>query len=172
MSDCCATEPRAVLTHAVVKCLECGETGRPVPTITLKQMVQPHLLEAVSKPGFRFCRSPDCDVVYFHPDGEQLRKGDLRVRVGVKETEDPVPLCYCFGFTKAMAVEEIQATGGCTIPARIAAEVKAGNCACEARNPQGSCCLGQVAAVIKRLASVSAPNRQVPLSILRHADKP
>src|SRR5579859_1206673 len=173
MSDCCATEP-AALTHAVAKCLECGEAGQPVATITLKQMVRPQFLEAVGKPGFRFCRSPDCDVVYFHPDGRQLRKGDLRVRVGVKETEDPVPLCYCFGFTRAMAVEEIQATGGCTIPARIAAEVRAGNCACEARNPQGSCCLGQVAAAIKRLLNSPAPRQQVPLTgnILRHADKP
>src|SRR5260370_733543 len=151
MLDCCAIEPKAVMTHAIVKCLECGEAGQPVATITLKQMAPPHFLETVGKPGFRFCRSPDCDVVYFHPDGEQLRKGDLRVRVGLKETEDPVPLCYCFGFTKAMAEEEIRATGACTIPRRIAAEIKAGNCACEARNPQGSCCLGNVTAAVKTL---------------------
>ena len=150
MLDCCALEP-AVVTHAIVKCVECGEAGQPVSTITLKQMVRPNFLKVVGKPGFRFCRSPDCDVVYFHPDGEQLRKGDLRARVGLKETEDPVPLCYCFGFTRAMAVEEIQATGGCAIPARIAAEVRAGNCACEARNPQGSCCLGDVTTAVKTL---------------------
>ena len=156
------------------KCLECGEVGQPVSTVTLRLMVRPNFLEVAGKPGFCFCRSPDCDVVYFHPDGELLRKVDLRVRVGMKETEDPLPLCYCFGFTKAMAIEEIQTTGGCTIPARIAAKVRAGNCACETRNPQGTCCLGQVSAVIKRLVNFPAPNQPVPLmgSILRHADKP
>ena len=70
--------------------------------------------------------------------------------MGLKETEDPVPICYCFGFTEAMAVEEIRATGKCTIPQRITAEVKSGNCACEIRNPQGSCCLGNVTAAVKR----------------------
>jgi hypothetical protein len=116
-------------------------------------MVQPWHLELVSKPGFRFCRSTDCEVVYFHPDGDHLRKPDVRVRVGLKETADPVPICYCFGFTEALLAQEIRETGECSIPRRIAAEVKAGNCACEARNPQGSCCLGHVASAVIRLKS-------------------
>jgi hypothetical protein len=29
--------------------------------------------------------------------------------------------------------------------------VKAGNCACEVRNPQGSCCLGNVQATVKQV---------------------
>ena len=116
-------------------------------------MVKPEFLDAVDKPGFRVCARPNCDVVYFHPDGELLRKDDLRVRVGVKETEDPVPLCYCFGFTQAMVAAEIHETGNCTLPQRIAAEVKAGHCACEVRNPQGVCCLGNVAAWVRRLSS-------------------
>lgn len=90
-------------------------------------------------------------MVYFHPEGDCLRKPDVRVRVGLKETADPVSICYCFGFTEAMAAEEIRATGKCTIPQRITAEVKAGNCACEIRNPQGSCCLGNVQAAVKRV---------------------
>src|SRR5712692_1676022 len=145
------------------QCPACGQPGRSVETKTLKQMVQPWRLELVSKPGFFFCRSADCEVVYFHPDGDRLRKPDVRVRVGLKETEDPVPICYCFGFTEAMAVEEIRATGKCTIPQRITAEVKAGNCACEIRNPQGACCLGNVnAAVKKAMKLVEAESPQVP----------
>jgi hypothetical protein len=42
--------------------------------------------------------------------------------------------------------EEILDTGKCTSPQWITAEVKAGNCACEIRNPQGFCCLGNVIA--------------------------
>ncbi len=114
-------------------------------------MVEPEFLELVTKPGFLFCRSAKCEVVYFHPDGERLTKTNLRVRVGLKETEDPVPICYCFGFTEAMAREEIESSGRCTIPERITAEIKAERCACEVRNPQGSCCLGNVSATIKSL---------------------
>src|SRR3989442_12977471 len=90
---------------AKVECPECGQPGKSVETKTLKQMVQPWHLELVNKPGFLFCRSADCDVVYFHPDGDCLGKPDVRVRVGLKETEDPVPVCYCFGFTEAMVKE-------------------------------------------------------------------
>jgi len=117
-------------------------------------MVKPEFLEVVTKPGFLFCRSAECDVVYFHPGGERLNKADLRVRVGLKETEDPVPICYCFGFTEAMAREEIESSGRCTIPEQITAEMKAERCACELRNPQGSCCLGNVSATIKSLLNL------------------
>jgi hypothetical protein len=115
-------------------------------------MVKPAFLDVVARPGFLFCASPDCDVVYFHPGGRELRGGDLRIPV-VQKGAQGAPLCYCFGFTQAMVEEELRACGDCAIVQRIAAEVKAGNCACEVRNPQGSCCLGNVASVVKRLKS-------------------
>jgi hypothetical protein len=114
-------------------------------------MVQPEFLDTVNKPGFLFCGTPTCELVYFHPDGDRMDKKDVRVRIGLKETADPVPLCYCFGFTERMVQEEVDAMGVCTIPDRIGAEVRKENCACEVRNPQGSCCLGNVAAVVKRV---------------------
>jgi hypothetical protein len=155
VSDCCSIKSPAeaslfkaaqARTH---HCPECDQPGKLVETKTLKHIVQTCHLERVNQTGFLFCRSADCNVVYFHPNGDCLRKPDVRPRVGLKETQDPVPLCYCFGFTEAMAVEEIRATGKCTIPQRITTEVKAGNCACEIRNPQGSCCLGNVAAAVR-----------------------
>ena len=69
------------------------------------------------------------------------------MRVGVKETADPIPVCYCFGFTRGDIHDEIAETGGSTIAERISAEVKAGNCACEVKNPSGKCCLGSVTRV-------------------------
>ena len=130
-------------------CTRCGATGRAVSTLTVKHMVKPQFLAIASKSGFRFCASPNCDVVYFHPDGNQLCKGELRVRVGLKETEESAPLCYCFGFTRAMLLQELRSAGHSQIPSIISAELKAGNCACEVRNPQGSCCLGNIAAATK-----------------------
>ena len=160
MSDCCSTEASTTAAKGAAgtkaNCPRCGQPGKSVETKTLKQMMQPQHLELANKPGFLFCRSAGCDVVYFHPDGDRLRKPDVRVRVGLKETADPVSICYCFGFTESMAAEEIRATGKCTIPQRITAEVKAGNCACEIRNPQGSCCLGNVNAVVKKALKLLA----------------
>lgn len=147
--SCCAA-PQTPTAKVKLVCPDCGESGQSVATQTLKQQVKPQHLETVERGPFNFCRSASCDVVYFNADGVKLRKADLRNRVGLKETEDPVPICYCFGWTEKMAEDEIRATGKCTIPARITAEVKAGNCACEIRNPQGSCCLGNVNAAVKR----------------------
>src|SRR6266576_1474982 len=102
MSDCCsiktpAETPEAETAKAQAnRCPECGRPGESVETKTLKHTVQPCHLELVNKPDFLFCRSADCDVVYFHSNGDCLRKPDVRVRVGLKETEDPVPLSYCF----------------------------------------------------------------------------
>lgn len=76
---------------------------------------------------------------------------DLRVRVGLKERVDPIPLCYCFGFEESDAREEISRTGTSTISQRIAALIKQKMCACPARNPSGACCLGEVNKAVKRL---------------------
>jgi hypothetical protein len=160
MPDCCPVKsPAANLAAETARagtkanCPRCGQPGQPVALQTLKHQVKPEHLETVEAGPFNFCRTATCDVVYFNDSGVVLTKADVRQRIGLKETQDPVPICYCFGFTKAMAVEEIRATGKCTIPQRITAEVKAGNCACEIRNPQGSCCLGNVNAAVKKALS-------------------
>jgi len=67
----------------------------------------------------------------------------------VKTSANP-QLCYCFGFDTEMARAKIRATGGGSVPGRIAAEMKADRCACEIRNPQGSCCFANVTAAVRR----------------------
>lgn len=165
MSNCCINNPETPAASRAGKCPECSDLGTRVATITLKHIVKPSFLDVASKPGFLFCPSPNCGTVYFHPDGERFSKGDLRVRVGLKETEDPVMLCYCFGFTEAMVIEEIDATGDCDIAQRIASRVRAGDCACEVRNPQGSCCLGTVRAAVKRLKAARLPFEARPAAV-------
>ena len=74
-----------------------------------------------------------------------------RIRFIKQAQEDPIPICYCFGHTVASAREEIARTGHSTVVARITAEIHAGHCACEIKNPAGSCCLGDVSRVVKTL---------------------
>ncbi|NGO39943.1 hypothetical protein G4L39_11155 [Limisphaera ngatamarikiensis] len=168
MSECCSPKsspaPAEVQPAGPMKagCPRCGQAGRPVGLRTLKHHVRPEHLRTVEAGQFHFCRTAGCDVVYFNESGIVLTRADVRERIGLKETADPVPLCYCFGFTEKMVLDEIRATGRCTIPQRIAAEVKAGHCACEIRNPQGSCCLGEVTTVVRRLLQQVAGSSPVP----------
>src|SRR5260221_5178459 len=95
---------------------------------------------------YYFCYSSVCEVVYFDLEAGAPRfcREDLVVRVGAKETADPIPICYCFGFTRQDIWDEIRSTGKSTVAKRITAEVEAGRCACEVKNPSGKCCLGDV----------------------------
>lgn len=99
--DCCSADRVEPLGAAAGKCPKCNRPGKPIGSITLKHMVNPAFLELVAPPGFLFCASLSCDVVYFNPDGQELRRNDLRIPVGAKGAED-APLCYCFGFTQKM----------------------------------------------------------------------
>jgi hypothetical protein len=71
------------------------------------------------------------------------------MRVGAKEESDTIPVCYCFGFTRKDIEDEIAETGRSTVADRITAEVVAGRCACEVKNPSGKCCLGNVTRIIQ-----------------------
>lgn len=127
-------------------CLQCGKKGKSVSTLTVKSLVREHT--RVSAATYFFCRTPQCEAVYFC-EGGVFRKPDLKVRVGLKETEDPVPLCYCFDYTRADIRKEVDEHGSTDIPERIKKEVQAGYCACEVKNPSGSCCLGDIMRAIQ-----------------------
>jgi hypothetical protein len=144
-----ASEPGDRFTRAL-RSRSCA--GRSVTRKTMLLMLKPEQLDRAGADHYRFCADPECRVVYF-PEGEgaTFTTDDLRVRVGLKEKKDPIPLCYCFGFDEADAREEIAQTGQTLIPQRIAALLKQGMCACPERNPSGSCCLGEVNKAVKRL---------------------
>jgi hypothetical protein len=114
-------------------------------------MLKPEQFYRAGEGDYWFCASPECRVVYFNNAGQTFTTADLRVRVGMKEREDPIPLCYCFGFEESHMREEIEREGQTTIPQRIIDLIKRRLCACEARNPSGVCCLGEVNKATRRL---------------------
>lgn len=133
-------------------CRTCGTKGALVSTRTVLLMLKSDLLEQASTKAYRFCAGRDCPTVYFEESGSHTFSiDDLRVRVGVKSDSDPIPLCYCFGFDESHLRDEIANTGSTTIPIRISNLIREGLCACEARNPSGGCCLGEVNRAEKRL---------------------
>jgi hypothetical protein len=155
MTDCCKTYWEPTQTGNRVLCPRCGRGGQPVDQITVQALLKPEALGEVNGSQYALCETPNCPVMYYAADGTQFKKEQVRVRVGLKETEDPVPVCYCFGVTERMIHEEIQRTGWSSASARIRAEVKEGNCRCEVENPSGRCCLGEVIRTEKRAATES-----------------
>ena len=153
MSDCCKTLGEPTKPGDRLLCHQCGHEGRPVDRTTIDALLKPESLSQVNGNQYVFCETPSCPVVYYAADGTEFGKNQVRVRVGLKETEDPVPVCYCFGVTERMIIEEVQRTGRSSASARIRAEVKAGTCRCEVENPSGQCCLGDVIRVEKHAAA-------------------
>jgi hypothetical protein len=149
VSDCCSpNEKRAAPT--VMACPVNGARSKQVDLLTVRSLAR-HLPPGMPDARYYFCEAPDCDVVYF-PSNRQapvFRRSDLWVRVGVKERDDPIVVCYCFGFTRQEILDEICDTGCSSVAERITAEVKAGNCACEVKNPSGKCCLGNLSRIVQ-----------------------
>jgi len=133
-------------------CKECGNKGKSVKKITFKSIVKEPKYEIIKGfDRFYFCETPNCQVVYFNNEEQvYLHKEDIKVRVGIKETENPIPVCYCFRWTRERIYDQIKQFGYSTAVQEISDKVKAGECACEIKNPSGRCCLGEVNKIVKR----------------------
>lgn len=169
MSDCCSTTPNGACSIAPGKtniCPACGAKGQAVQVLTVKSLVREHNRVSPAA-SYMFCRTPDCDVVYFSADAI-FRKPDVKVRVGLKENEDPMPLCYCFDYTREDVRRDLAEQGRTEIPERIKAEIKAGFCACEVKNPSGNCCLGNIIKVVYDLSKEEGPVERTAPSVTRH----
>ncbi len=137
-------------------CPSCGVRGKAVDDVTLKALLAVPLTEVRSVPYF-FCRTATCPTVYFAGTGEQrFMETSLRERVHQKHPqEDDVFVCYCFRHTPATIKAELIQTGRTGVIEAITSGIQAGKCACEIRNPQGNCCLGNVRAVVERLTTAA-----------------
>ncbi len=142
--SCCRDEieARGVSTY----CPACGLRGKDLDEITLKALLRGKALARCSEGRHHFCATHSCPLVYFG-EHETFSRDDLTVPIFQKESKPKRPVCYCFDVSEADIQREIALTGRSTASQRIRALVNAGRCACEVKNPQGSCCLGNVAIV-------------------------
>ena len=101
----------------------------------------------------------ECPIVYFDREGNvTFAEAELIVRVYAKHPDDAiVPVCYCFAVSVGAVCDAAQAR---ELRAMVAGEVQAGHCACEVKNPKGSCCLGDVA----RIGRTEATNTSIATS--------
>jgi hypothetical protein len=140
-----------MMVHQPGYCPITGTKGKQVDGATVKSLVSISLRQIRDVPYY-FCREPECDVVYFSEDGQQtIHTHEVRERVYQKEPDNlDVLICYCFRHTTGDLKRDIEAAGGTSIVDDISAGIRAGQCACDWRNPQGDCCLGNVNRLIKR----------------------
>lgn len=130
-------------------CPACGNAGRRVGAATLDGHVSGDLRERIGGDA-TFCLNPDCAVVYCNPAGVIVRKGQTRLPVTIKDPGDDVFVCYCFELKRGDVRRDLEARGSTDIPGRIRKGIEDGRCDCGRKNPQGACCLGNVAVEIKK----------------------
>lgn len=157
-------------TVTATECPKCGKKGKTVKPVTLRALLKDEYAAEFAVPddsrcesgctpsngntGWRFCDSPDCDVVYFgEQNGVTFTQEQLSVAVGVKEKSGERPLCYCFGHSVATITKELRTKGRSDALEDIRRKMKGPGCACEVKNPSGSCCLGSVAKGIETAKS-------------------
>ena len=155
MSDCCSktngscSVPEEKGINAV-NCPSCRQKGKTVDTQTVKALLSISLEAVEETTTYRFCRTPNCPAVYFNAVGGFFTEAQLREQVYQKHPEsEDVLVCYCYQHTPGSIRAEVAAYGKTDVVARVTAGTKAGTCACDIRNPQGSCCLGNVGTVVK-----------------------
>jgi hypothetical protein len=138
-------------------CPSCATPGKAASVATVRALLRTSL-RAVTHEAYHFCATSDCPVVYFTFDGDQQFSTDeLREPVFQKAPSDPAALvCYCFQYSRE-AVQQADASTHAQIVADITAGVQDGQCACDIRNPQGSCCLGNVRRLTASLERESQP---------------
>ena len=148
MSESCCSTP--VARSEPRDCARCGTRGHSVDRLAVASM-----MSGVVPPNqsYWLCREPECDTVYFGEDATVLTASDMNVSPGFKSKSPEALVCYCFQHRRGDIEAELLAEGQTSIPDRIAAEVKAGNCACEVRNPAGKCCLGEVQKAIQEISA-------------------
>jgi hypothetical protein len=130
---------------SVMNCPVSGTRSKQLDLLTVKSHVR-HLKFAMPATQYYFCTAQGCDVVYFPSNSEApiFSRDDLLVPVAAKESSEEAPICYCFGVNRRQIREEFEAIGRCSVVEKIKAEIQAGRCACEVKNPSGKCCFGDV----------------------------
>lgn len=152
MENCCSAANAAVARRHT-ECSECRSKGAPVDLLTVKALLTETALRHLAPTPLYFCREPICSVVYFAADGQAYTSRDVRVAVWQKQPAGHRQICYCFDENEASMLRELIETGRCHAVQRVRDHITADRCACEVRNPRGTCCLGDLMKAVAHLES-------------------
>lgn len=138
--------------HQTILCPNCKSEGKIIEEKTIKSQLDISLLELKSD-QYWFCSNPNCYIVYFTDmDSEIYKESDLRELVYQKHiNEKDVLVCYCFKYTVGEIIKDYLINNESLLLEEIKRGTKSGKCACDIRNPQGSCCIGNIVSIIKKI---------------------
>jgi hypothetical protein len=135
MSDCCSSSECKTSHPNKHRCPANEIEYTEVSKRTIAHHIKHSWLWNDKGRRYFFCDDPECDIVYFGDDDSVIMKSQLRTKVGAKEASDSTMLCYCFGVTKADALNDP------SIRDFVVTKTKLGLCSCDTSNPSGRCCL-------------------------------
>jgi len=148
-----------ILEPAARPCPGCGQRGTAVQLQTVKALLTEVALRRIQLTHYRFCDDDACDVVYFGDAGDRFAAGDIRVPVWQKQRPGARLLCYCFAESETVIRDEVLRSGRAEAVDRIRDHIAAQRCACDIRNPRGTCCLGDVMAAVARIEAEVSEGR-------------
>lgn len=136
----------------MAECSVNHKVGKKVDSLILKSMLALPI-NLITRSEYYFCPDPDCLVVYYSSDNEQIfTEADLREKVYQKHPQDnDVFICYCFKHKVGDIRKDVGEHGKSEIVDQINKGVQANQCACDILNPQASCCLGNVRKLVKSI---------------------
>jgi len=149
-------------------CPNCDQSSRAIKAITPRSLLTETARDQVSTyEGVRFCPTESCPLVYFHPEnGQRFGTDSVRVPVFQKSECQDRLVCYCFDHSVLEIDQDVKRDGSSGAVESITEKCRNGEDRCPETNPQGSCCLGNVRAVVKKSQArhntlVTANNEEV-----------
>lgn len=118
--------------------------------ITVEHNVLADALSALGgRDGWQICLGgADCRVGYFR-DADVVLLEQMRVTPFHKARGPERTVCFCFGHSEGDIRDDVRRNGRSTIRESIADACRHGRDDCERSNPEGRCCLGNVARMIE-----------------------
>ena len=132
MSSCCSGSSNS----SALECPNCGISCKNIGMKTLFHQVRFPDILGIETGNYYYCHDKTCSVGYFSQE-EVISKNQLRVFAEPKDNK----LCYCFDINTEQYVDSLKDGTAETIKNFVIQKTKAGDCACEIRNPSGQCCL-------------------------------
>ncbi|MGQ0535959.1 MAG: hypothetical protein ACT4PT_07790 [Methanobacteriota archaeon] len=160
MPGCCAL-PITRDGRTVRFCPECLEPGERVAWTTVNAVLRPEAAGKLdSSASYHFSPRRECPVPYLGAGPSSVaRKDEARRRIGEKEAEAPIPVCYCLKVSEGQIVAEVAEKRCCRTLRDVerATRARTGR-ACHVMNPRGRCCGPQVRrAINKGLRAIGEP---------------
>ncbi len=139
-------------------CKRCGGEGMKVTPLTLGAHLGVEEWNKIDN-SFYFCPSRECEVVYFsNRSGVYFTKREVKTRVGIKEREEPKPLCYCNRVTEEMLRRAVLEEKCCSSVEEVQSRTRAGRGRwCVVTNPSGRCCEWYLKDIISEMLGEASP---------------